>query len=221
MHRRGFTLIELLVVIAIIAILAAILFPVFARAREKARQSSCQSNLKQQAIGLAMYAQDYDEKVCLNYQYMPQPNATMLAWWWDLIQPYVKNEQINVCPSQSPGYTYTYMRPPGRPNPGYYSYSRASWLCNNSGSATTTTPGTPRNLAAIEDPAGTIDVVDATTSEIWSNPDHTDLSLPGATNGPSRVSLRHNGTFNVAFYDGHVKALQRSTPGMWTLVAGD
>ncbi|MFQ6098945.1 MAG: DUF1559 domain-containing protein, partial [Armatimonadota bacterium] len=62
-HRTvGFTLIELLVVIAIIAILAAILFPVFSRAREKARQASCQSNLKQLALGFLMYAQDYDEK---------------------------------------------------------------------------------------------------------------------------------------------------------------
>ena len=67
--RKGFTLIELLVVIAIIAILAAILFPVFAKAREKARQTSCLSNVKQIALGMLMYAQDYDERLCAGYVY--------------------------------------------------------------------------------------------------------------------------------------------------------
>ncbi len=67
MRRKGFTLIELLVVIAIIAILAAILFPVFARAREKARQTSCLSNLKQLSLGVLMYAQDYDERLPMLY----------------------------------------------------------------------------------------------------------------------------------------------------------
>ncbi|MFO8079838.1 MAG: prepilin-type N-terminal cleavage/methylation domain-containing protein, partial [Armatimonadota bacterium] len=70
-HRRGFTLIELLVVIAIIAILAAILFPVFARAREKARQTSCLSNLKQLGLGMQMYAQDYDERFNLSQYQLP------------------------------------------------------------------------------------------------------------------------------------------------------
>ena len=67
-RRSGFTLIELLVVIAIIAILAAILFPVFARARESARRTSCISNLKQLALGTMMYAQDYDETYPMSYQ---------------------------------------------------------------------------------------------------------------------------------------------------------
>jgi prepilin-type N-terminal cleavage/methylation domain-containing protein len=71
--RKGFTLIELLVVIAIIAILAAILFPVFARAREKARQTSCVSNLKQVALASLMYTQDYDE--CPPGQLMPRPGS--------------------------------------------------------------------------------------------------------------------------------------------------
>ncbi len=72
-HRRGFTLIELLVVIAIIAILAAILFPVFARARENARKANCQNNLKQIATGLLMYAQDYDERFGLASGYGTTP----------------------------------------------------------------------------------------------------------------------------------------------------
>ncbi len=93
--RRAFTLIELLVVIAIIAILAAILFPVFAKAREKARQSSCQSNVKQLGIALASYAQDYDERLHLHR------NTQSTYGWMDMTAPYIKNEQIHRCPSNN------------------------------------------------------------------------------------------------------------------------
>ena len=90
--HRGFTLIELLVVIAIIAILAAILFPVFARARAKARQTSCLSNVKQISLALMMYAQDYDEAYpCVNH-------STGYDWWQPL-QGYVRNAQIFRCPA--------------------------------------------------------------------------------------------------------------------------
>ncbi len=95
MRRRGFTLIELLVVIAIIAILAAILVPVFARAREKARQSSCSSNLKQIGLAIMMYAQDYDE--CYPIRYTLPLNSPL---WQDLVQPYTKNTQLFICPSK-------------------------------------------------------------------------------------------------------------------------
>lgn len=96
--RRGFTLIELLVVIAIIAILAAILFPVFAKAREKARQASCLSNCKQLGTAFMMYVQDYDEKY--NYWTTGDGDASPGAQpWWVVIQPYTKNGQIYVCPS--------------------------------------------------------------------------------------------------------------------------
>ncbi len=93
--KRGFTLIELLVVIAIIAILAAILFPVFARAREAARQSSCNSNAKQMGTALAMYMQDYDGIT------FSSPWGGQGAPWWDLITPYTKNRGIYLCPSAS------------------------------------------------------------------------------------------------------------------------
>jgi len=96
MRRRGFTLIELLVVIAIIAILAAILFPVFARAREKARQTSCLSAHKQVGLSWLMYAQDYDEKACL--QHVADPTYGQV-WAQDILDPYVKNRQLWVCPS--------------------------------------------------------------------------------------------------------------------------
>jgi prepilin-type N-terminal cleavage/methylation domain-containing protein/prepilin-type processing-associated H-X9-DG protein len=106
--RRGFTLIELLVVIAIIAILAAILFPVFARAREKARQASCLSNCKQMGLAAMMYVQDYDEV------FFPRCTGTWGGWTTDpnsvpwfyysatvpgLIYPYINNAQVFICPS--------------------------------------------------------------------------------------------------------------------------
>jgi prepilin-type N-terminal cleavage/methylation domain-containing protein/prepilin-type processing-associated H-X9-DG protein len=98
-HRRvsGFTLIELLVVIAIIAILAAILFPVFAQAREKARSISCLSNVKEEALGVLMYAQDYDE----NYPYGIDNSWDWNVTWPELTQPYIKSTQIFKCPDDS------------------------------------------------------------------------------------------------------------------------
>jgi prepilin-type N-terminal cleavage/methylation domain-containing protein/prepilin-type processing-associated H-X9-DG protein len=222
--KRGFTLIELLVVIAIIAILAAILFPVFAKAREKARQASCLSNEKQLGIGFAMYTQDYDEMMLKVYQYMPQPGCVGLWWFADLVQPYVKNYQVNACPSGP--LNYTWMRPPRPPytdpNPLVISYGRVSWLALNSGGCGAATAGASRSLAALPDPSGTIDMLDATSPELWNSVaiplQHTDFD-PVPTR--QRTAKRHNETMNVLFFDGHAKALRQSTTGMWTLVAGD
>ena len=100
-RRRAFTLIELLVVIAIIAILAAILFPVFAQARAKARQATCISNLKQLGTAGMMYAQDYDETLPIGYDQYIVGNNNMAGWWIGKIQPYVKNLGIFDCPSSS------------------------------------------------------------------------------------------------------------------------
>lgn len=100
-HRSGFTLIELLVVIAIIAILAAILFPVFAQAREKARQTSCLSNMKQIGIALMMYTQDYDETFCPPLSGIPDSTDPLnkCNTWDRLAQPYMKNVGVLACPS--------------------------------------------------------------------------------------------------------------------------
>jgi prepilin-type N-terminal cleavage/methylation domain-containing protein len=92
--KRGFTLIELLVVIAIIAILAAILFPVFAQARAQARRTQCLSNLRQIGLGIQMYAQDYDEQFPLD----TDSTADHFLTWQDLIQPYAKNWGLVIDP---------------------------------------------------------------------------------------------------------------------------
>jgi prepilin-type N-terminal cleavage/methylation domain-containing protein/prepilin-type processing-associated H-X9-DG protein len=111
--RSGFTLIELLVVIAIIAILASILFPVFGRARENARRSSCQSNLKQIGLGMMQYTQDYDEKLPgyrMSYRnpFAGRANAgTQLdsnTFFNQIVQPYVKSDQLWICPSNPNGW---------------------------------------------------------------------------------------------------------------------
>ncbi len=107
--RRGFTLIELLVVIAIIAILAAILFPVFAQAREAARKTACLSNGKQMALGMTMYSQDYDERFPRVWTPKFGPVNNGARDWKDDIYPYIKNVPVYRCPSrtaQYPGYGY-------------------------------------------------------------------------------------------------------------------
>jgi len=103
MKRRyaGFTLIELLVVIAIIAILAAILFPVFARAREKARQTSCLNNLRQMSTATLMYAQDYDETFPMSFYHA----SRLVYTFYHVMAPYMKNDQILVCPSEQSAIT--------------------------------------------------------------------------------------------------------------------
>jgi prepilin-type N-terminal cleavage/methylation domain-containing protein/prepilin-type processing-associated H-X9-DG protein len=148
--RQGFTLIELLVVIAIIAILAAILFPVFAQAREKARSISCLSNMKQIGLGIMMYTQDYDETYPVFFTNAPRvpspidPTGPLPRWMWQIsLYPYLKNWDIYFCPSAKPksanlfdrayllsyGYNYGYLsklNPTGDPATGGQYFSGVS-----------------------------------------------------------------------------------------------
>lgn len=223
--KRGFTLIELLVVIAIIAILAAILFPVFARARENARRTSCLSNLKQIGIGLMMYTQDYDEKITRTW-YGPRANDeedsnknTGDYKWMDAIYPYVKSEQLFVCPSDSINSKYSYYKNEAGSTYkfGSYGMNAAYW-----GDADSYDSPNGMSLAAIDDPSGTIYATEFwDTANTGGNPtapeiawrdvaSQTDSSpiRPSTHNGmPSfgRILARHLETVNVLFTDGHAK----------------
>ena len=224
--RSGFTLIELLVVIAIIAILAAILFPVFARAREKARQASCTSNLKQIGLAMMMYAQDYDNRLpdSLMMRDFSSSSAVWMPWYW-CIHPYVKNLQVFNCPSWAfSSATYppiSGLSPSGISTGGYGNirevmgyagscgYNAADWGAYPNLS----TAGYGQSLDAMTRPAEVILVVDATywhvRRDFWERTDNA--SQPDAAtaakynNAYYVVDSRHNDGANAAYADGHVK----------------
>ncbi len=215
--KSGFTLIELLVVIAIIAILAAILFPVFARARENARRASCQSNLKQIGLGLMQYVQDYDEK--FPYGYNTGYTINGAAATWDLtIQPYLKSYQVFTCPSDSKTPTVTFTDGSSEKR----SYSMASYISTQSIAAI---PNSSMTVFAAErtnnNCAGTTPVslahfdyysVTDGTSE-WAGDNGCNMN-DGGTRG------RHLEFDNILYADGHVKALRFTNDGSTTFLAG-
>jgi prepilin-type N-terminal cleavage/methylation domain-containing protein/prepilin-type processing-associated H-X9-DG protein len=181
---RGFTLIELLVVIAIIAILAAILFPVFARAREKARQTSCLSNLKQISLGMLMYAEDYDEML----PYYQRPWGW--AWYHD-IQPYLNNRDIFVCPSKP-----EWNEDHATHKVGYGINETVFPSGNGSPSPVAST-----HLAQIGSPSETIGGADKHQGNVYI----CGVSFSGSTAWPYNVDARHNEGANFFFMDGHAK----------------
>lgn len=198
--RRGFTLIELLVVIAIIAILAAILFPVFARAREKARQNSCLSNVKQMTLGALMYVQDYDEIFfprCTGT--WGQPGA--VYWYWrstaepGLIEPYIKNQQVFTCPSEPNrrGYGYSIIL-------GYVALAKV-----NTPSETLIFADDTFGSAILYRPSQGVNNWGA---NFVNPPGTTSTTTPPITWGVNCPYGRHNDFVNVGFVDGHAKAMK-------------
>jgi prepilin-type N-terminal cleavage/methylation domain-containing protein/prepilin-type processing-associated H-X9-DG protein len=201
--RRGFTLIELLVVIAIIAILAAILFPVFAKAREKARMSSCASNCKQIGVAITQYIQDNDERLMMR-------NDNANRGWQSLVQSYVKSIQVFTCPSDS-AKIYT----PNTHNTGAYAVNnygyqradpaRASW----GGGIFHCDP--PMHMAEFPAPSTTVlfgeGDVSGCCGDALGTGVGTNSGWPALGNGGRQFVARHTDTCNVWFLDGHVKGL--------------
>ena len=195
--RRGFTLIELLVVIAIIAILAAILFPVFSRAREKARATACMSNMKQVALAAQMYTQDYDECFPMSIY----TNGTAVYTFYHALMPYMKNNQILVCPSDQNRITVAGLQ-------GILPIPLAPGLGQS--------VGYNGNYAVFEDgPANALTGSDDAVVSVAELPRPSETFLmgdgeielsPNLFNSP--VVAAHNEMFNAAFADGHAKAVK-------------
>jgi prepilin-type N-terminal cleavage/methylation domain-containing protein/prepilin-type processing-associated H-X9-DG protein len=236
--RRGaFTLIELLVVIAIIAILAAILFPVFAQAREKARQTSCLSNIKQIALGTQMYLQDYDSVY-------PQAVDGQYVQWYNMVLPYIKNGELAGGLSYGRGGIFRCPSFPDDTGQGQNYGCHDALFVNNWGNPNPIRPAYSETI--LDSPADKIIIAEKgkngadwswesflVLQDWWADSvltggvydpakDNSRRSI-SATNdrdnnrpntpweGGHTVRYRHNGTTNVAFADGHAKSMPRGS----------
>jgi prepilin-type N-terminal cleavage/methylation domain-containing protein/prepilin-type processing-associated H-X9-DG protein len=229
-RRAGFTLIELLVVIAIIAILAAILFPVFAQAREKARTASCLNNQKQISLGIMQYTQDYDET-------FPSVDSGILT---QNIQPYLKNMQVFVCPSGSGLYNVNNRAMVG--GAGTTTTTKTSYAANaDIMGGWNNTPG--MSLAACQAPASMVMLVDADAIITSTTPNSTQIAFTTNTannaagkklahfqtarfpnarpiDAAGRLGARHNDGAIFSFADGHSKWLKSPPDDCGSYISG-
>lgn len=227
--KNGFTLIELLIVVAIIALLAAILFPVFARAREKARQAACQSNLKQIGLGLLMYAEDYDGRLPFAY-HDDSPGQNDSSWRMDIL-PYVKNTQLFSCPSnqanklaarESRGFRRSYGVTASTASLVVAGGSSSQFVIMNIGGIPSR-PTLPYRLQDISNPTQMIAVTESIDQDA-----HLDVTnLGGASTWKGNCDrfavnsfwAGHFGRANYLLLDGHVKSMTAYQTGfpvnMW------
>jgi len=213
--RSAFTLIELLVVIAIIAILAAILFPVFAQAREKARQAACASNQKQIGMAILQYVQDYDDAYPMAI-YGTSASATSVSWP-TLAQPYLKNTQVFVCPSEK---GESVGNPPGASFPVTYAYNYYLGGNNNAstGVMTSSLPQTTKDSQTVMLVDGATLAQTGVAPEKWAyklDPVrkntawllvHAGSNLMATSASHGAPQARHSGLVNILWGDGHLKA---------------
>jgi len=234
MKRSAFTLIELLVVIAIIAILAAILFPVFAQAKESAKRTVCLSNVKQMGIAFNMYAADYDDNsICFKTPVTTNAAGTWASggYWFDLVQPYVKSFDVVFCPDRNYSHNNDEKKyEPGPQNgifnePGYgyddgfvsdqgFGLTKQELNLGQPLGGSTFRPG--RNLSEIVAPSQLVGFGDSYDNGSMS------AAMDNAFNGNdtplTSKGLRHGGKLNYGFVDGHAKNI---TMIIGTMLGGD
>jgi len=224
---HGFTLIELLVVIAIIAILAAILFPVFQKVRENARRASCQSNMKQTLLGMTQYVQDSDEATPPGWT---RENGNGAAIFWDMLaQPYIKSTGVFQCPDD-PDHTTAQFNSTQQPLAGVPLFHSSYAINFDSQQNNTEMAGL--SLSQFNSPSNYVYLVDKgsmsqkTAPFVVTNTERpgclflTDPSgpttqqvdksgnSPGGDGNWCAPNFRHNNTTVAGFFDGHVKSLQ-------------
>ena len=211
LRKRGFTLIELLVVIAIIAILAAILFPVFAKAREKARQIACLSNEKQIGLALLQYVQDNDEDFPVRYTIVDPVDGHQHSWK-DELYPYVKSYAVFKCPSNPAAQVYDGAANKAVTPPAGFVAGYSMWLPENNAFAQALGHGdaSPQPLAGLDQPSSSLIIIETS----WIFPDtgpYLGYTEPADTTnnqvaGASSYNSGHSkNSGNIIYMDGHAK----------------